>query len=401
MKPGKIKIKVSKTLQAKIAKGHPWVHYYQLQNRDVTGKPGDLGVIYDQKNRFLAIGLFDPVSDIRLRILGAGEPVTIDAAFFTKRLEQAVRIRAVLQATETTGHRLVNGENDGLPGLVVDRYGETLVIKLYTEAWMPHLDLFLESLAQVFPCSRVVLLLSRHVQRTRSGGPNHGSILFGPPLDGPVHFTENGLVFQADVVEGQKTGFYFDQRENRARVKDLAKGREVLNVFSYTGGFSIYCMAGGCRSVTEVDVNPQALAAARENMLMNFPAKVSNESEYSQLAGDAFKVLSGFKREKRQFDLVILDPPAFASNKGHKANALQAYLRLAQAGAHCTRPGGLLFAASCSQSVPAKEFFRSVSLGIRQTGRKEKALFKSRHGVDHPVSFLGGEYLKAGCFEVF
>ncbi len=401
MKPGKLKIKISKTLQAKIAKGHPWVHFYQLQNRDIRGNAGDLGVIYDSNNRFLAIGLFDPVSDIRLRILSTGEPVVIDAEFFIRRLEQAVLLRRTLTATATTGYRLVNGENDGFPGLVVDRYGETLVIKLYTEAWMPHLDLFLESLIQVSGCSRVVLLHSRHVERTRSSGPAHGQILHGPPLDGPVHFTENALVFQADVVEGQKTGFYFDQRENRARLKEIAAGKEVLNVFSYTGGFSVYCMAGKCRSVTEVDVNQQALIAARENMMMNFPNKVSKEADFLQIPGDAFRVLSEFKRQKRQFDLVILDPPAFASRKEHKPNALQAYLRLAKAGAHCTRPGGLLFAASCSQSVPAKEFFRSVSLGIRQTGRKEKALFKSKHAVDHPVNFLGGEYLKAGCFEVY
>lgn len=401
VKPGKLKIKVSKSLQAKIAKGHPWVHFYQLQNRDVVGKPGDLGVIYDFKNRFLAIGLFDPFSDIRLRILNTGEPVSIDGEFFTRRLEQALLLRRSLEGTQTTGYRLVNGENDGFPGLVVDRYGETFVIKLYTEAWAPHLDLFVESLKKVSECNRIVLLLSRHVERTRTTGPANGHILYGPPLDGPVHFTENSLVFQADVVEGQKTGFYFDQRENRARLKEIAEGKEVLNVFSYTGGFSVYCMLGKARSVTEVDINQQALLAAKENMLMNFPERALNESDFNQIHGDAFKVLSEFKRQKRQFDLVILDPPAFASRNEHKSNALQAYLRLAKAGAQCTRPGGLLFAASCSQSVGAKDFFRSVSLGIRQTGRKEKALFKSRHGVDHPISFQGGEYLKAGCFEVF
>lgn len=401
MKPGTLKVKISKTLQAKIAKGHPWVHFYQVQNRDLSGNPGDLGVIYDHKNRFLAVGLFDPVSDIRLRILNIREPVTIDKDFFIRRLEKALLLRRSLKGTETTGYRLVNGENDGFPGLVVDQYGETLVIKLYTEAWVPHLDLFLESLKKVSVCSRVVLLLSRHVERTRTSGPENGRVLYGPPLDGPVHFTENSMVFQADVVEGQKTGFYFDQRENRARLKELAAGREVLNVFSYTGGFSVYCMLGKCRSVTEVDINPQALSAAKENMMMNFPDKAMKESYFSQIQGDAFKVLSDLKRQKRQFDLVILDPPAFASRNEHKANALQAYLRLAKAGAQCTRPGGLLFAASCSQSVAAKEFFRSVSLGIRQTGRKEKALFKTRHGIDHPVSFQGGAYLKAGCFEVF
>ena len=400
MKTGRVKIKVSKSLETKILKGHPWVHYYQVQNGKVTGNPGDLGVVYDHKNRFLAVGLFDPHSDIRLRVLETKTPRDIDEAFFRERIEQAVALRSPLQAAGTTGYRLVSGENDRLPGLVIDRYGDTLVLKLYTEAWMPHLPVFLQALEQVAPAERVVLLLSRHVERTKTTGPAHGDVLTGLPPEGPVHFTENGLVFQADVVAGQKTGFYFDQRENRQRVKDLAAGKDVLNVFSYTGGFSLYCFAGKCRSVTEVDLNPLALAMAKENVLMNFPDRARNENAFMQVQGDAFQVLSEFKRAGRQFDLVILDPPAFAAKKGHRANALQAYLRLAKAGAYCTRPGGLLLAASCSQPVPARDFFRSVSLGIRQTGRKERALFKSRHALDHPVTFREGEYLKAGCFEV-
>lgn len=400
MKTGRVKIKISKTLETKILKGHPWVHYYQVQNAKVTGNPGDLGVVYDSKNRFLAIGLFDPHSDIRLRVLETRTPREIDEAFFHERLEQAAALRQNLEGTGTTGYRLVSGENDRLPGLVIDRYGDTQVIKLYTEAWMPHLPVFLEALKALIPAERVVLLLSRHVQRTQTTGPRHGEVLMGPPLEGPVHFTENGLIFQADVVEGQKTGFYFDQRENRERIKSLAAGKEVLNVFSYTGGFSIYSLAGKCRSVIEVDLNPLALAMAKENVLMNFPDRAGNEKAFQQVQGDAFQVLSDFKRAGRQFDLVILDPPAFASKKGHRANALQAYLRLAKAGAHCTRPGGLLFSASCSQPVGAKDFYRSVSLGIRQTGRKERVLFKSRHAQDHPVTFRDGEYLKAGCFEV-
>ncbi len=400
MKPGRLKIKISKSLEAKILKGHPWVHYYQVQNSDVTGNPGDLGVIYDHKNRLLAVGLFDPRSDIRLRILETRQPRSIDTEFFRERLQHAVALRQALQGRETTGYRLVNGENDRLPGLVVDCYGDTLVIKLYTEAWVPHLPDFLEALKEAVPTDRVVLLLSRHVERTQTGGAGHGEVLYGPPLEGPVHFTENGLVFQADVVAGQKTGFYFDQRENRERIKELATGKEVLNVFSYTGGFSLYCMAGKCRSVTEVDLNPVALSTAKENMMMNFPDRARDKNVFMQVQGDAFQVLSEMKRAKKQFDLVILDPPAFATRKGHKANALQAYLRLAKIGAQCTRPGGILFSASCSQSVPAREFFRSVSLGIRQAGRKEKAIFKSRHAVDHPVIFREGEYLKAGCFEI-
>ena len=400
MKPGRLKIKVSKTLQGKILKGHPWVHFYQVQNKPPSrAAAGDLGIIYDHRNRFLAIGLYDPCSDIRLRVLATRDPAPIDRDFFRERLERAGRLREPLLSQATTGFRLVHGENDGLPGLVVDRYGDTLAMKLYTAAWFPYLEEVADLLRELFAPGRLVLLLSRHVQRTSSGAPPHGKVLFGPPLEGPVLFSENGLVFQADIVSGQKTGFFFDQRDNRARIRDLARDLEVLNVFSYSGGFSVYAFAGGGRSVVEVDINPHAQEAARRNLELNFP-ELLVPGRFEQIQGDAFQVLSRLSARGRLFDLVLLDPPAFASSRRHRQQALQAYLRLARFGARCTRPGGRLFAASCSQPVSADAFYRSVDLGIRQTGRKGRVLFRSRHALDHPVTFREGSYLKAICLEI-
>ncbi|MFQ5482750.1 MAG: class I SAM-dependent rRNA methyltransferase [Nitrospinaceae bacterium] len=395
-----LKIKVSKTHQARLLKGHPWVHFYQVSNRGVEGQPGDLGVVYDDRNRFLAIGLFDPYSDIRLRVLATREPVTLDAPFFRERLLRARGLRDSLAAENTTGYRVVNGENDGFPGMVVDRYADTVVVKLYTAAWIPFLSVLAPLLEELLEAQRGVLLLSRHVQRTPAEGPASGAILFGPPLEGAVVFTENGLFFQADVVAGQKTGFYLDQRENRARLRELAKDRKVLNVFSYTGGFSVYCLAGGCRSVVEVENNPHALKAAQENLGLNFPQFIQDPKRFRQMPGDAFQTLTRLKGEKERFDLVITDPPAFANHRKHKAKAIQAYLRLARLGAALTSPGGLLFAASCSAPVTADEFFRSVDLGVRQTGRKSRVVFKSRHPKDHPVNFKEGAYLKGICLEI-
>ncbi len=393
MHPGRIKIKISKTLQNKIRKGFPWVYYYQLRNRNIKGNPGDLGVIYDAGNRFLAVGLFDPFSDIRLRILQTGTPREIDSGFFRERLEQALRLRISLDATDTNAYRLVNGENDGFPGLVVDRYAETLVFKIYTSAWLPYLEILVPLLQELTDARRGLLKLSRHVRRVHPEPGWDNQLLFGPPLEGPVTFLENGLKFEADVLHGQKTGFFLDQRENRLHIREWAKDGTVLNVFSYTGAFSVYALAGGAASVSEIEISPQAQQAARRNVELNFGKE--GDGRLHQISGDAFEQLAHLIRENRTFDLVILDPPAFASRKNQKQKALQAYWRLAKAGAQCTRPGGLLVSASCSAQVSAREFYRAVDLGIRSTGRSCQKRLRTGHPQDHPVTFKEGGYLKA------
>jgi 23S rRNA (cytosine1962-C5)-methyltransferase len=395
LNPGRIKIKVSKSHQNKIRKGFPWVYYYQLSNRKISGKAGDLGVIYDSGNRFLAVGLFDPFSDIRLRILQTRNPLEIDENFFRERLQQAGEKRSSLDSQETTALRMVNGESDGFPGMVVDRYNNTLVVKVYTSAWFPYLKMLVDLLGEMTGAGRVLLQLSRHVQRVSESGYRNNQVLFGPGLEGPVRFRENGLSFEADLLHGQKTGFFLDQRENRQKVREWAEGRSVLNVFSYTGAFSIYALAGGARSVLEIDINAQAQTAALKNWQLNFGSDGNQKDRLRQIKGDAFEQLASLNRQGEQFDLVILDPPAFASRKQNKQNALQAYLRLAKAGAQCTREGGLLLAASCSSQVRADEFYRAVDLGIRATGRSYKKILKTGHPLDHPVTFKEGAYLKA------
>ena len=395
MNPGRIKIKISKRHQGEIRKGYPWVYFYQLSNRNVSGKPGDLGVVYDADNRFLAVGLFDPLSDIRLRILHTRTACEIDENFFRERLEKAVALRNPLSSQQTTAYRLVNGENDGFPGLVVDRYADTLVMKAYTSAWFPYLKMLVGLLRESVAPIRVLLQMSRHVQRVTEGGYQHNQVLFGEPVAGPVLFKENGLQFEADVLEGQKTGFFLDQRENRQQVREWSQGRSVLNVFSYTGAFSVYALAGGAKSVLEIDINRPAQAAARKNVALNFGSEDGSRDRFRQIQGDAFEKLAELNRAGEQFDLVILDPPAFARSKQNKANALQAYLRLAKAGAQCTRDGGILLAASCSSQVRADEFYRAVDLGIRATDRSFKKILKTGHAVDHPVTFRDGAYLKA------
>jgi 23S rRNA (cytosine1962-C5)-methyltransferase len=354
-----------------------------------------LGVIYDSDNRFLAIGLFDPFSDIRLRILQTRNPREIDETFFQERLQQAIELRSSLNSQKTTAYRMVNGESDGFPGMVVDRYHDTLVVKVYTSAWFPYLKMLVGLLEEMTGAGRVLLQLSRHVQRVSEGGYQDNQMLLGSGLERPVRFRENGLSFEADLLHGQKTGFFLDQRDNRQKVREWAEGRSVLNVFSYTGAFSVYALAGGARSVLEIDINAQAQAAALKNWELNFGSDKNQKDRLRQIKGDAFEQLASLNRQGEQFDLVILDPPAFASRKQNKQNALQAYLRLAKAGAQCTREGGLLLTASCSSQVRAEEFYRAVDLGIRATGRSYQKILKTGHPLDHPVTFKEGAYLKA------
>jgi 23S rRNA (cytosine1962-C5)-methyltransferase len=396
-KPEILKLRITGTLQNKIRRGYPWVFRYQVRNRTLSGKPGDLGVIYDGENRFLAIGLYDPYSDIILRVLQTGEPADVDRAFFAARFRRALDLRAPLEAEGTTGYRALNGENDGFPGLALDRYGGTAVVKIYSRAWIPHLDKILPCVESLLRAERCVLRLSRNARDCRAGDDalGDGQILFGTPLDAPARFRENGLRFEADVFKGQKTGFYFDQRDNRRLTRDMARDKTVLNVFSYSGGFSVYAFAGGCRSVREIDLNPHAMLAAKANVALNFPERAANPEVYRQTRGDAFAELDRLRGRNRMFDMTILDPPAFARNARQAANALRAYARLAEAGARVTSDGGILCAASCSAPVAADDFREAVDAGIRAAGRDREVLMKTGHALDHPVTFDEGNYLKA------
>jgi 23S rRNA (cytosine1962-C5)-methyltransferase len=387
-----IKIKISKTLESKIRKGYPWIFKYQLQN-DLPDKSNDvLAVIYDHKNRFLAIGLWEPDSDLCFRVLNLFETVEIGTPFFLKRFQQALLLRKGLEKLGTTGYRVLNGENDGFPGLVLDRYDKTWVLKIYAKSWFPYLEKILEIILIEKSVDQVVLRLARNTEDP-SFHFFDGKILYGPDPIIPVQFCENGLKFHVDVVNGQKTGFFLDQRENRLKIKKISSGLSVLNVFSYTGGFSIYAVSGGCKSLLEIDSNSIALNSSLKNLKLNYPNE--QNFEYSQIKGDAFQKLHELKLQNRQFDLVILDPPAFARKKKHRPQALEAYSRLAELGVQLVVPGGRLFSASCSAHISAKEFYKAVNYGVGFANKRIQGITKTRHALDHPVKFKEFEYLKS------
>ncbi len=348
--------------------GHPWLFAEAISQQSGEGAPGQLAVVFDRQRRFLAVGLYDPASPLRVRILHHGSPTTIDGSWLRERLRLAAVRRAPLPETGTTGYRLVHGENDGLPGLVIDRYGPSAAIKLYSAAWVPYLHDLRAALGEEDlgdgggGFERIVLRLSRDLLRRPEylHGLQDGAVLAGEAA-GAVIFRENGLFFEADVARGQKTGFFLDQRENRALVETLAAGRRVLNVFAYTGGFSLYAARGGAQEVVSLDLSAPALAAAGRNFALNDADPRISSVRHEILVADAFSALATLQQSGRRFELVIVDPPSFAHRATEVEAALGAYDRLAHAALGVLAPGGILVMASCSSRVPAGTFFDVIA----------------------------------------
>ena len=392
----RIALRVSPAAERAIRRGHPWLFENAIRQQSHDGRAGDVAVIFDRKRRFLAIGLYDPASPIRVRILARGQQTPINAEWFLGKLETAASHRTPLLQTNTTGYRLVHGENDGLPGLVLDRYGESYVLKLYTAAWIPHLPMVLPSVTAVAQPKRIVLRLSRFVQH-QTEQPHRledGQILLGKPLKRGVRFLENDLLFEADLVQGQKTGFFLDQRDNRARVEPVAAGRRVLNVFAYTGGFSLYAARGGATQVVSLDISQPALANAMRNFKLNQGNAAVAAAEHELLVGDAFRTMKQLIANRRRFEMIIIDPPAFAKRQDEVERAVKAYGRLVRLGLRLLRREGILVMASCSSRVGTELFFRTVHNAAVGVGRPLQEIERTGHAIDHPISFPEGAYLK-------
>jgi 23S rRNA (cytosine1962-C5)-methyltransferase len=396
--PGERRLALRVTADAlrALRQGHPWLFDRAIVRESGDGQPGDLAVIFDDRRRFVAIGLYDPTSPIRVRVLHCGAPEPIDRAWLRDRLAEAAAWRALLPETGTTGYRLVHGENDGLPGLVIDRYDDTLVVKLYSVAWVRWLAVLRQVLDEVVPSARLVLRLSRELLRQPQYLYNltDGAVLAGSQPADAVVFSENGLLFEADVLRGQKTGFFLDQRDNRARVGKLADGMRTLNVFAYSGGFSLYAARGGAPEVLSLDASAPALASAERNFALNRRLPTVAAASHSVLVADAFAALADLRGRGRRYDLVIVDPPAFAKQESEVEGGLRAYRWLIELALGVLSPGGTLVMASCSSRVSAPAFFTSVSQAAVDAGRPLCEIDRTGHPIDHPVRFPEGAYLK-------
>ena len=396
----RIALHIKPAAERALRNGHPWLFDQSIVRQNRDGRSGDLAVIYDWKNRFLAIGLYDPHSPLRVRVLQHKTQAKIDQAWYRAKFQTAAKLRVSLPESGTTGYRLIHGENDGLPGLVVDCYSSSYVFRLDTAAWVPHLPEVLAALQTIESVHHIVLRLSRNTMSRAEDlfGLYDGQLLEGPDLDGPVLFQENTLWFEADLIRGQKTGFFLDQRDNRARVKALVSQRRglnrVLNIFAYTGGFSLYAASGGAKRITSLDASEQALASAERNFLLNQSQVNVNKATHDTICADAFEALIKLGGTGRQFDLIVIDPPSFAKRQNEVGNALRAYRRLVKLGLIVLRPGGILVTASCSSRVSEGEFFKEVMSAGTASGRPLQEISRTGHPVDHPVSFPEGAYLK-------
>lgn len=392
--PGRVRLHLTPAAETAVRQRHPWVYADRIRSQNKPGQAGDLAVVYDRRDRFLALGLLDPGSPIRVRILHVGEPVEVDAAWWANRLEAALARRQGLFDERTSGWRWIHGESDGWPGLVVDRYAEVLVLKLYSAIWLPRLPEVVPLLVHRLRPRSVCLRLSRNIAElaARDFQLRDGTPLAGPAVEGPVVFLEDGLRFEADPVKGQKTGFFLDQRENRRLVGSLARGAEVMNAFSFSGGFSLHAARGGARSVTDIDISPHALESARRNFALNLDQPGVAAVHTERVQADVFDWLAAQHRPR--FDLGILDPPSLARREAERPGALAAYARLAQLGAAAVRPGGILLAASCSAHVRTDEFFEAIRGALRRAGRGFTELRTTLHPADHPAGFPEAHYLK-------
>ncbi len=391
-----VKLQVTNSGVASLHRGHPWLYAERIKQESHRGEPGDLAVVFDAKKRFVAVGLYDPLSPIRMRALRTSKPGPIDRDFFAERIAQALARRQPLQGTQTDGYRLIHGESDGLPALVIDRYAATAVVKLYTHAWLPHLYDCLSCLLEQQPLERIVLRLSRGMMQQPDylRGLQDGQIIYGESINETLTCLENGLRFEVDPIQGQKTGFFLDQRDNRARVERLAKGRRVLNVFSYNGGFSLAAARGGATEVTSIDQSGHALASSGRNFALNAHIPGIAAAKHLTIEDDAFKALTELVKQGKQYELVIIDPPAFAVRRSQLKDALHAYGRLAQLGVRLLATDGDIVLASCSSPVSPADFRQTVCDAASRAGRPLRQIEETGHALDHPLDFAESRYLK-------
>lgn len=370
---------------------HPWIFSGAIdQVAGVAGK-GDTLPVYDAAGNFLAWAAYNPDSQIAARVWSWQEAEKIDREFFRCRIERGLAMRNEMWLTgNSTAQRLIHAESDGLPGLVVDRYGDVLAMQVGSagpEHWRDTIADILQELHN----PACIYERSDSDVRELEGLPARNGVLRGTlPLD--IEVIEHGLCFKVDVAAGQKTGFYLDQCDNRALTRTMAHGKDVLNCFCYTGGFTLYALRGGAKSVLSIDASEEALKIAQQNAALNN----LDESKLEWQCADVFQALRTLRDQNRKFDLIILDPPKFAPTAAFAEKAARGYKDINLLGFKLLRPGGLLFTYSCSGGISAELFQKIVAGAALDAGVDAQVVYHLHASADHPVllSFPEGEYLK-------
>lgn len=382
-------ILLKKGKEESLMRFHPWVFSGAIQEMDAGIEEGVTVRVLTSRGDLIAIGHFQ-VGSIAVRVLSFRD-IEINQEFWENRLMSAFRMRVgtgIADNPLNNTYRLVHGEGDSLPGLVIDCYGETAVMQAHSVGMHVCRQQICDALIQVM--GRRILNVYYKSETTlpykAELGQENGFIYGGSTNDIAV---ENGLKFHVDWLKGQKTGFFVDQRENRSLLERYAKDRSVLNMFCYTGGFSVYAMRGGATLVHSVDSSAKAIGLTNQNVDLNF----SDDRRHQAFCEDAFKYLDA---NDGKYDLIILDPPAFAKHRGALHNALKGYMRLNVKGLERIKPGGILFTFSCSQVVTKENFRNAVFTAAAQAGRKVRILHQLHQPADHPINIYHpeGEYLK-------
>ena len=370
-----------------VLNGHPWIFSGAIERSDGDDQKVSVADIYDSKKKWLARGHFNPKSQLRVRLL-TWQRDAIDQSFFARRLSHALLFREQQFRKTTNAYRLVNGEGDLLPGLIVDRYADFFICQFFTAGMELFKAEIINALSELTPATGIFERSEGRV-REEEGLEASTQVLAGQTPPETIEIEEHGLKFLVDVKHGQKTGFFLDQRDNRAFLATLARDRTVLNCFSYTGGFSVYAFAGGATEVVTFDSSHQALVLAERNLALNSFADAPGEL----IKGDAFAYL---KEVDHKFDIIVLDPPSLAHKRSDVEAASGGYKFLNLHALKHLNPGGLLLTFSCSQHLPSDLFQKIVFGAAVDAGRKVTIIRRLGYPIDHPVSLHHpeGEYLK-------
>jgi len=387
-----ISIQLKPKKEESLQRFHPWLFSGAIQNIEGTPAEGDLVEVLDNKRNFLAIGHYQ-IGSIAVRVVSF-KNIPIDDDFWSHKIQQAYAMRLSLGLVvkdENNTYRLIHGEGDSLPGLIVDVYDDTAVMQAHSVGMHEIRQILAESIVKNVPEVKNVYYKSETTLPFNAPiTPEDGYLIGKETAD--LSAIENRLKFHVDWLRGQKTGFFVDQRENRSLLERYSKGKSVLNMFCYTGGFSVYALRGGAELVHSVDSSAKAIDLTEKNVQANFP----NDPRHTSFDEDAFKFLNNLQHNEQKYDLIILDPPAFAKHREAIRNALKGYKRLNAKAFEQIKPGGILFTFSCSQVITKDQFRLAVFSAAAESKRNVRILHQLSQPADHPINIYHpeGEYLK-------
>ncbi len=395
--PATLAIKLNKAAEKAVKQGHPWVFEQSIiKGPSKNAQAGSLCVLFDQRtNKPFAFGLWDPEEVIRIKIIFRAGRLQLSADFWKSQLNKAYVQRENLRSKGVTGYRGIHGENDGFPGLVLDVYNKTGVLKIYSRIWQPYTELLIQEIKKQFALDTMVVRFSRKVMQQNPFAYQEGEVIGNPLPDEKVAFGEYGVRFYAYTISGHKTGFFLDQRPNRLWVQQHSDKKKVLDVFSYVGSFGIHALKGNAKSLTSIDISAPAMEVAAQNMVLN----ELDQSKWTPMVADAFTALQELIDNQEQFDIVIIDPPSFAKQATEVPRALTQYQRLAQLGKELVAKNGTLVLGSCSSRISLDDFKQAhQDAGITPYNGWE---FKhtTLHDEDHPITFPESVYLKTVFYQ--